>query len=56
MKDLRDRHARWALSLAEDTLRAELTPDQALARRQFDAHVADIRRAHEWLNSKRTNR
>jgi predicted ATPase/DNA-binding SARP family transcriptional activator len=50
-KDLRDRHARWALSLAEDTLRADLTPGQALARRRFDAHLADIRHAHEWLTA-----
>jgi predicted ATPase/DNA-binding SARP family transcriptional activator len=50
-KDQRDRHGRWALSLAEEMLRAELTPEQALARRRFDAQVADIRHAHAWLNA-----
>jgi hypothetical protein len=44
-------HADWALALAEETHAAEVTPHQGGARRRFDAHLADLRRAHAFLSS-----
>ncbi|MDN5860141.1 MAG: winged helix-turn-helix domain-containing protein, partial [Pseudonocardia sp.] len=46
---LRVRHARWAVHLAEDIAAARQGPGEADAVRRFDAHVADLRRAHLWL-------
>jgi predicted ATPase len=48
---LSKQHCDWALALAEDTYAAEVTPHQGSARRRFDAHLADIRRAHAYLSS-----
>ncbi len=38
-------------ALADDTYAGEVTPHQGSARRRFDAHLADIRRAHAFLSS-----
>jgi predicted ATPase/DNA-binding SARP family transcriptional activator len=46
---LRARHAAWAVALASDTGAARARPDEAAAVRRFDAHRADIERAHAWL-------
>ena len=46
---LRARHAAWAVGLAADTAAARARPDEAAAVRRFDAHRADIERAHAWL-------
>jgi predicted ATPase/class 3 adenylate cyclase len=51
MQALTERHCAWALALAADTYAAEVTPHQASARRRFDAHLADLRRAHAFLSS-----
>ena len=51
MDALSEQHSGWALALAEDTYAAEVTPHQGSARRRFDAHLADIRRAHAFLSS-----
>ncbi len=48
---LAERHAAWAVALAEELLAAELTPDQGRARRRFDVQLADLRRAHAWLRA-----
>jgi predicted ATPase/DNA-binding SARP family transcriptional activator len=47
---LRARHANWALQLAEQVMRDRLGPGEAAAVRRFDAHLADLRRAHAWLS------
>ena len=47
--DLRARHARWAVRLADDLGRQRWTPEEPVAVRRFDAHLPDLRRAHEWL-------
>ena len=47
--DLRARHAAWAAALAADVAAAGYRPDQTSAVRRFDAHLADLRRAHSWL-------
>ncbi|WP_433507954.1 ATP-binding protein [Pseudonocardia halophobica] len=46
---LRARHAAWAAGLAADVSRARRGPGEAEAVRRFDAHLADLRRAHAWL-------
>ncbi|MEN3301005.1 BTAD domain-containing putative transcriptional regulator [Pseudonocardia sp.] len=46
---LRARHARWAVRLAEEILRARETPDEASAVRRFDAHLPELRSAHDRL-------
>lgn len=46
---LRVRHARWALGMAEEIVAARQGPGEADAVRRFDAHLADLRRAHSWL-------
>ncbi|MBW0091779.1 winged helix-turn-helix domain-containing protein [Pseudonocardia sp. KRD-184] len=46
---LQARHAAWVVALAVDTLAARSRPDEAAAVRRFDAHLADIGRAHAWL-------
>ena len=51
MDALKRQHSGWALALAEDTHAAEVTPHQGSPRRRFDAHLADIRRAHAFLSS-----
>ena len=45
MDALKGQHSGWALTLAEDTHAAEVTPNQGSPRRRFDAHLADIRHA-----------
>jgi predicted ATPase/DNA-binding SARP family transcriptional activator len=47
--DLRRRHAAWAAALGADVADSCRRPDQAGAIRRFDAHLADLRRAHSWL-------
>ncbi len=47
--DLRRRHAAWAAALGADVAESSCRPDQATAIRRFDAHLADLRRAHSWL-------
>lgn len=44
-----DRHARWAVDLAESLLAADTTRAQAVTRRRFDIHLPDLRDAHAWL-------
>jgi predicted ATPase/DNA-binding SARP family transcriptional activator len=46
---LRARHAAWALRLADDVTAERRGPGEAAAVRRFDAHLADLRRAHAWL-------
>jgi predicted ATPase/DNA-binding SARP family transcriptional activator len=46
---LRARHAAWAVRLAEELGVARRGPDEPAAVRRFDAHLADLRRAHAWL-------
>lgn len=46
---LRARHAAWAVELVVDVGAARSRPDEAAAMRRFDAHLADVGRAHEWL-------
>ncbi|WP_345380280.1 ATP-binding protein [Pseudonocardia yuanmonensis] len=46
---LRARHAAWAAGLAAEVGRAKRGPGEADAVRRFDAHLADLRRAHTWL-------
>jgi hypothetical protein len=46
---LRARHATWAARLADEVTAARRGPGEAAAIRRFDAHVADLRRAHVWL-------
>ncbi|WP_300013533.1 BTAD domain-containing putative transcriptional regulator [Pseudonocardia sp.] len=46
---LRARHAAWVVALAEDLAAARSRADEAVALRRFDAHLAEVRRAHEWL-------
>ncbi|GAA2883605.1 BTAD domain-containing putative transcriptional regulator [Pseudonocardia halophobica] len=46
---LRARHAAWAAGLAAEVSRARRGPGEAEAVRRFDAHLADLRRAHAWL-------
>lgn len=46
---LRARHAAWAAGLAAELSRARRGPGEAEAVRRFDAHLADLRRAHAWL-------
>ena len=47
--ELAERHARWAVGLAETLFAADRTADQRAARRRFDVHVPDFRAAHAWL-------
>ncbi len=47
--ELAERHARWAVRLAEALFAAETTPEQGTARRRFDVHLPDLRAAHAWL-------
>ena len=47
--ELAERHARWAVRLAEALFAAETTPEQGAARRRFDVHLPDLRAAHAWL-------
>jgi predicted ATPase/DNA-binding SARP family transcriptional activator len=46
---LRARHAAWAVRLAEEVTEARRGPGELVAIRRFDAHLADLRRAHAWL-------
>ena len=46
---LRARHAAWALRLADEVSADRRGPGEAAAIRRFDAHLADLRRAHAWL-------
>ncbi|MHA6783392.1 BTAD domain-containing putative transcriptional regulator [Pseudonocardia saturnea] len=46
---LRARHAAWAVELVVDLGAARCRPDEAAATRRFDAHLADVGRAHQWL-------
>ena len=46
---LRVRHASWARQLAGQLSQARRGPGEALAIARFDAHLADLRRAHTWL-------
>ena len=46
---LRTRHAGWVVGLAEDTAAARARADEPAAIRRFDAHRADLGRAHAWL-------
>ena len=46
---LRTRHAAWAVALVADTAAARSRPDEPEAIRRFDAHLADITRAHGWM-------
>ena len=48
-RELRVRHAAWAAALADEVTAARRGPGEAAAVRRFDAHLADVRRAHEWL-------
>lgn len=47
--ELAERHARWAVRLAEELFAADTTPRQGAARRRFDVHLPDLRSAHGWL-------
>ena len=47
--ELAERHARWAVRLAEESLAADTTPHQGAARQRFDVHLPDLRAAHAWL-------
>jgi predicted ATPase/DNA-binding SARP family transcriptional activator len=46
---LRTRHAAWVVELVSDVAAARSRPDEPAAVRRFDAHLADVRRAHAWL-------
>jgi predicted ATPase/DNA-binding SARP family transcriptional activator len=46
---LRTRHAAWVLGLVTDVHAARSRPDEPAAIRRFDAHLAEVRRAHAWL-------
>ncbi|MCE0767102.1 hypothetical protein LWC35_29975 [Pseudonocardia kujensis] len=46
---LRARHAAWAAGLAAELSRARRGRGEPAAVRRFDAHLADLRRAHAWL-------
>ncbi|MFD1534402.1 BTAD domain-containing putative transcriptional regulator [Pseudonocardia aurantiaca] len=46
---LRARHAAWVLRLVTDVHAARSRPDEPAAIRRFDAHLAEVRRAHAWL-------
>jgi predicted ATPase/DNA-binding SARP family transcriptional activator len=48
-RGLRARHATWAARLADDVTADRRGPGEAAAIRRFDAHLADLRRAHAWL-------
>jgi len=48
-RDLRARHATWAARLADEVTAGRRGPAEAAAIRRFDAHLADLRRAHAWL-------
>ena len=48
--ELAERHARWALRLAEALFAVDTTPEQGAARRRFDIHLPDLRAAHAWLS------
>ncbi len=45
----RDRHAAWALTLAEDMARGLAGPDEGLWAARVSRHFAEFRAAHEWL-------
>ncbi|HEX8520100.1 MAG TPA: hypothetical protein VF667_10970, partial [Pseudonocardia sp.] len=47
--ELRARHAAWATRLADEVSAGRRGPGEARAVRRFDAHLADLRRAHRWL-------
>ncbi|MCO1657840.1 ATP-binding protein [Pseudonocardia humida] len=46
---LRARHADWAVGLAEEVRAGRRGPGEAAAVRRFEAHLADLNRAHDWL-------
>ncbi|MGY1770885.1 BTAD domain-containing putative transcriptional regulator [Blastococcus sp. SYSU D00813] len=46
---LRARHAAWAVALAEEVAAQRRGPGEPAAVARFDAHLADLRRAHAWL-------
>jgi predicted ATPase len=46
---LRARHATWAARLADEVTADRRGPGEIAAIRRFDAHLADLRRAHAWL-------
>lgn len=46
---LRARHAAWAVRLADEVSADRRGPSEPAAVRRFDAHLADLRRAHAWL-------
>jgi predicted ATPase/DNA-binding SARP family transcriptional activator len=46
---LRARHAAWAVRLADEIGADRRGPGEGGAIRRFDAHLADLRRAHAWL-------
>ncbi|GEL19865.1 SARP family transcriptional regulator [Pseudonocardia asaccharolytica DSM 44247 = NBRC 16224] len=47
--ELRARHAAWALRLVEEVMADRQGRDEPAAVGRFDAHLADLRRAHAWL-------
>jgi hypothetical protein len=47
-RDLRARHATWAARLADEITADHRGPGETAAVRRFDAHLADLRRAHSW--------
>ncbi len=49
--ELAERHAHWAVRLAEALFAADTTPEQGAARRRFDIHLPDLRAAHAWLRA-----
>jgi predicted ATPase/DNA-binding SARP family transcriptional activator len=49
VRALRKRHARWATELAEEIRTLRRGPYEGAAVRSFDAHLADLRRAHAWM-------
>ena len=46
---LRDRHAAWFVRVAAEIAEQRRGPQESAAVRRFDAHLADLRRAHSWL-------
>ena len=48
-RHLRVRHAAWAARLADEVTADRRGPGETAAIRRFDAHLADLRRAHAWL-------
>lgn len=46
---LRDRHAAWFVRVAAEIAEQRRGPEEPAAVRRFDAHLADLRRAHAWL-------